>query len=491
MPTPHTPTHTPSSTRLPPSLRFYIHRTPSNAIVPLIPADQLPFSLRDFPRHLSHVELSGGGWVFVGETGAVAWPLVLGGVEGDVDVVGVREGGGMEGGLARDEEMEVEKEKEKASSYQVPNPQTRAHVASSTAPTVAKSIPASLTDSMAAIYTKDARRVGYMRPLSSSSLSPRSPTSAKRSAREREKEHCRHWIRTGACKWTATKEGCRYTHAMPSQEKLAEIGIAGVPRWFGERGVSGGKDGVSGFDGERERTEAARRSGGEKDKGMGTGACGVYTTDTAGEPMLMDLHVDGASCGVPTVADTPPTVSTPQRSTAHISKTASAICKHVPIQGDDTVYAIPKDAASKNSPSPTPSSNAPPNAKPAPTLLEKNTVPAAISTNPDIPPPPSAAATTPSPASLHPRLVKTTEARKSSCTHQVKKPRAVAAGKEAASNREEEDGVKLERMFTRKGVVKQGCKVRVWQEGVVRGAKRGVKGGEKGMQGAGSVGAEV
>ncbi|KAF2437783.1 hypothetical protein P171DRAFT_477728 [Karstenula rhodostoma CBS 690.94] len=250
----------PSSTRLDPSIRYYIHRTLSNAIVPLIPADQLPFRLKDFPRHLSHGELAAGGWRFLAETGGIAFPLALGGYAAVDSCVKIQK-------KTVDVKVRPREEKEgvKEEGEMAVNAVPREEAVKETTPSITETRPTPhrrtntvgktkyLTDSMAAIYTQDARRVGYTKPT------PTTPTS-KRPGPTKEKEHCRHWIRTGACKWTATREGCRYRHEMASVEKLAELGIVGVPRWFAGRGVGGGRKGE----------EAGPTRGGDGEKGKGT-----------------------------------------------------------------------------------------------------------------------------------------------------------------------------------------------------------------------------
>jgi hypothetical protein len=49
-------------------LRYYILRKPGHEMVPLVPADQLPFQLQDIPRQLSHRQLSDEGWRLLDET---------------------------------------------------------------------------------------------------------------------------------------------------------------------------------------------------------------------------------------------------------------------------------------------------------------------------------------------------------------------------------------------------------------------------------------
>ncbi|EGP91046.1 uncharacterized protein MYCGRDRAFT_106974 [Zymoseptoria tritici IPO323] len=47
------------------------------------------------------------------------------------------------------------------------------------------------------------------------------------------KEFCTYWILHGDCAFQ--QQGCRFKHEMPAREKLKEIGIWNVPRWWAER----------------------------------------------------------------------------------------------------------------------------------------------------------------------------------------------------------------------------------------------------------------
>ncbi|KAK1055711.1 hypothetical protein LTR74_015486 [Friedmanniomyces endolithicus] len=51
------------------------------------------------------------------------------------------------------------------------------------------------------------------------------------------KEFCTHWIRTGECDYT--QQGCMYKHEMPEKATLERIGFRGLPRWWTER-IGGG-----------------------------------------------------------------------------------------------------------------------------------------------------------------------------------------------------------------------------------------------------------
>jgi len=62
------------------------------------------------------------------------------------------------------------------------------------------------------------------------------------------KEFCTHWIRTGECDYT--QQGCMYKHEMPEKGTLVRIGFRGLPRWWtermGGRGRGGGVGGAVG-----------------------------------------------------------------------------------------------------------------------------------------------------------------------------------------------------------------------------------------------------
>lgn len=47
---------------------YYILRKPENVMVPLVPADQLPFQVEGIPQSLSHRQMSDEGWKMLHET---------------------------------------------------------------------------------------------------------------------------------------------------------------------------------------------------------------------------------------------------------------------------------------------------------------------------------------------------------------------------------------------------------------------------------------
>tara|TARA_R110002003_G_scaffold991_10_gene21922 strand:+ start:12959 stop:14125 length:1167 start_codon:yes stop_codon:yes gene_type:complete len=80
----------------------------------------------------------------------------------------------------------------------------------------------SLTDNFAAIYQKDAQRVGYGMHYPSGI----EPDQSK-------KEFCTHWIKTGECAFISV--GCKYKHEMPAIDKLRELGFTQLPKWWKEK----------------------------------------------------------------------------------------------------------------------------------------------------------------------------------------------------------------------------------------------------------------
>lgn len=62
----------------------------------------------------------------------------------------------------------------------------------------------------------------------------RTPSSSPKSSYEqKDKIYCSYWIRSGECDYT--QQGCRYKHEMPDKATLASIGFRTVPRWWQEK----------------------------------------------------------------------------------------------------------------------------------------------------------------------------------------------------------------------------------------------------------------
>ncbi|GAB7331240.1 hypothetical protein MBLNU13_g02702t1 [Cladosporium sp. NU13] len=58
-------------------------------------------------------------------------------------------------------------------------------------------------------------------------------SSPKSSYEQKDKIYCSYWIRSGECDYT--QQGCRYKHEMPDKATLANIGFRTVPRWWQEK----------------------------------------------------------------------------------------------------------------------------------------------------------------------------------------------------------------------------------------------------------------
>ncbi|KAE8869425.1 hypothetical protein PTNB73_04478 [Pyrenophora teres f. teres] len=208
-------TQTSSTCALPEGLRYYLlrqHDVRGSVIVPLVPADQLPFLLQGVPRELTHRQMSDQGWKFFSETNEA--PMLL--------------------------------------SVQAPQPTKtpdtwhRTTIVPEGRQDSGLAIPehpSSLVDKLASIYPRDAQRLGYRAsnspgaepdPLKKEFTKPWpsgiEPDSSK-------KEYCTHWIRTGECSFTAV--GCKFKHEMPGIEKLHELGFRSIPQWWKEKSAIG------------------------------------------------------------------------------------------------------------------------------------------------------------------------------------------------------------------------------------------------------------
>lgn len=79
-----------------------------------------------------------------------------------------------------------------------------------------------------------AARVGYTPPSQSRlfSAATTAPPSGKIPDANK-KTHCTYWIRTGECDYT--QQGCMYKHEMPDEKGLRELGFRGTPSWWVQR----------------------------------------------------------------------------------------------------------------------------------------------------------------------------------------------------------------------------------------------------------------
>ncbi|KAF2003624.1 hypothetical protein P154DRAFT_428596, partial [Amniculicola lignicola CBS 123094] len=224
---PSTQSNSPGPTSpLPDGIRRYIVR-PGGKMVPLVPADQLPFQLEGIPVELNHSQLFQEHWEFCGEAGAPANQLQISTptqlqapfkfLPPDHEVKGER--------IPTTTTMTRHRLSPFASpAIQKPirEPLLPGHRSTNSDSTIRTGI--SLADSFANIYIKDAERLGYhSRYLPPSGIEPN----------HSRKEYCTYWIKTGECAFTI--QGCRYKHEMPSPAILKEIGFNTIPLWWKER----------------------------------------------------------------------------------------------------------------------------------------------------------------------------------------------------------------------------------------------------------------
>jgi hypothetical protein len=185
-----------------PRLTYFITRN-NNTPVPLIPADELPITvkLQHIPRVLAPEDTYGlqyvgnapyAGKMFQIEQDGIASPF-----------------------LAPDA---MARQKRPVSMPQSVTPWRRTDPDSS--PSVIDAILRS------EVGAEAADRVGYRTNTKTPPPSGILPDQDK-------KVFCTHWIMTGDCKFV--QQGCRYKHEMPTEGKLKELGIRHVPRWWLEQ----------------------------------------------------------------------------------------------------------------------------------------------------------------------------------------------------------------------------------------------------------------
>lgn len=194
-------------------------------MVPLIPADQLPFQLKGIPRQLTHRQMSDQGWKLFKETKDASSVLSV-----QAPITNGRfshySPDGKPRYLAPDHNVRTESQNtnivlSRAGRLSPQSPAAGTYENLGTLSTTGSEHQSSLADAVASVYHREAQRLGY-----NNSSNP-SPEPSK-------KVYCTHWIATGECRWMHT--GCKYKHEMPGTEKLRELGFTrGTPRWWRER----------------------------------------------------------------------------------------------------------------------------------------------------------------------------------------------------------------------------------------------------------------
>jgi hypothetical protein len=214
----------PQPAALPEGLRYYLLR--GNVMVPLIPADQLPFQLQGLPRQLTHRQMSDESWKLLQETEHVAKCLTI---QAPSNIVTSQHTPVSKPRfLAPDHHARTDLKKAVegapiVSRLSLPlQSAEKAPENSSNSLVATQESPISLTDTFASIYQSDAQRLGYRMPYPSGI----EPDQSK-------KEYCTHWIKTGECAFISV--GCKYKHEMPTMEKLRELGFTQLPKWWKEK----------------------------------------------------------------------------------------------------------------------------------------------------------------------------------------------------------------------------------------------------------------
>ncbi|KAF2874382.1 hypothetical protein BDV95DRAFT_331494 [Massariosphaeria phaeospora] len=234
------------------NVRLYILREPGNVMVPLVPADQLPFEIQGVPRLLSHRQMAEAGWKFVKETNAPPTPLSMQSpmqhaasqrpAQASSPTAAIlqsptplpmsprfRAPDHQVRDIADQPQRTIVVQGTRSGHDTIPAPPTRPWSSGERAGVRTPGIPPtgdysrSFTDTIASVYPKDAQRLGY-RTLPPSGVDP-DPS---------KKEYCTYYLRTGDCGYIAT--GCRFKHEMPSVDKLRELGFTrGIPQWYKEK----------------------------------------------------------------------------------------------------------------------------------------------------------------------------------------------------------------------------------------------------------------
>lgn len=210
---------------LPEGERFYLLR--SNAMVPLVPVDQLPFQLRGLPRQLSHRQMSDENWKLLHETNKPATSFAIRAPDNIPHATSTPTPTSHSRFFAPDHfvrsySQDIKDEVAPVNRCCAP-PNMHRNAAFDLYPpkSTTPDCPASLSDTFASIHQQDAQRFGYHTPCPSGIK----PDHSK-------KEFCTHWIQTGECAFTSV--GCKYKHEMPAIDKLRQLGFTQMPKWWKE-----------------------------------------------------------------------------------------------------------------------------------------------------------------------------------------------------------------------------------------------------------------
>lgn len=126
-----------------------------------------------------------------------------------------------------------------------------------------------------------AERIGYRSQDSTPPPSGGIPDQEK-------KEWCTYWILHGDCAYV--QQGCRYRHEMPDKSKLAEIGIHHVPRWWLEQNSAiklGGDRNIMGPVVKPEEWLKSRKSSDADSESSSTDSASIQSARSSSPPKII------------------------------------------------------------------------------------------------------------------------------------------------------------------------------------------------------------
>jgi hypothetical protein len=237
----------------PPRLAFFISRNNGN-IVPLIPADELPYSVRLSGVQRSMQMENTCGMQHVGNLPFTGQYFRLDSLEAE----------NLQQAILTNSSHHRINSVNSAKQFLAPDAMIRQNTGDSTAspttslptadPTAVRQLPASTmastwrrqgdaisAASSTAQATIDAILASEPRPTRSIHTPPGGPSTPSSLSRNggtntpesSDKVYCTHWIRHGECDYI--QQGCRYKHEMPNKATLQSIGFRTVPRWWQEK----------------------------------------------------------------------------------------------------------------------------------------------------------------------------------------------------------------------------------------------------------------
>lgn len=222
---------------LPEELRYYVVRD-GDAIIPMVPVDQLPpwLELDGIPRQLTSRQKADEGWKSTCNTNHPAVSLQTKNIFPSNDRRQLSP-----------IEVRLPSTPEASSQYLAPDhfvlsqagiepePSRQAGPYNDRSTTVERCSEQPRTPRT---VTPDYTTSSFETPVSTNVHRPPSfgycsPNPSGLMPDHSKKVYCTHWIRTGSCDFT--QQGCRYKHEMPSKTKLLELGYIRTPRWWLEK----------------------------------------------------------------------------------------------------------------------------------------------------------------------------------------------------------------------------------------------------------------